>query len=139
MLRRIGLMTLLASLLAMPALASDIKVANGWVSQPIYDESPPAYFLIRNRGSETRTIVSATSPKCESITIRRVVFKDGQMTSEALKEMQIPAGGDVDFIPRGLFLRLESPEKLDVDEIVPIVLEFADGEKVSFEATVKDE
>lgn len=137
--RRLILMTLLASLLALPAFASDIKVANGWVSQPIYKESPPAYFVIRNGSSETRTIVAATSPKCESISIQRAVVKDGKMDSEEVKEMPIPAGGDVAFIPRGLFLRLESPGKLEVDDIVPIELEFADGEKVTFEAIVKDE
>jgi len=130
---------ILASLLATPVLASDLKIANAWVSQPIYKEDPPGYFVIQNRGSEARTIVGATSPRCESISIRRAVVKDGQMASEGLDEMQVPAGGAVAFAPRGLFLRLMSPEKLEVDETVPIELEFADGEKLAFEATVRDE
>jgi len=137
--RSLILLTLLASLLATPALASDLTIANGWVSEPIYDEDPPAYFVIQNRGSKVRTIVGATSPRCEGISIRRAVLRDGRMASDGLDEMQIPAGGAVAFAPRGLFLRLMSAEKLEVDEIVPIELEFADGEKVAFDAKVRDD
>ena len=50
--------------------------------------------------------------------------------------MPVPAGGDVAFAPRGLFLRLMSARALSEGEKVEIVLEFQDGEKVPFEATV---
>lgn len=137
--RNLILLAIFTSLLVTPALAGDLEIANGWVSQPIYDEDPPGYFVIQNRGKKVRTIVGATSPRCERISIRRAVVRDGQMVSEELDEMQVPAGGAVAFAPRGLFLRLMSPEKLEVDEIVPIELEFADGEKVAFDAKVRDD
>jgi copper(I)-binding protein len=130
---------LFASLLASPAFASDLKIANGWVDQPIYKEAPPAYFVIQNRGSESRTIVAATSPRCESISIRRATIEEGQMSSVAMKEMQVPAGGAVAFVPRGLFLMLIEPEEFEVGETVPIELEFADGEKVTFDAIVRED
>jgi copper(I)-binding protein len=137
--RNLILLVMLASLFATPALASDLTIANGWVSQPIYKEDPPGYFVIQNRGKKVRTIVGATSPRCERISIRRAVLRDGQMASDELDEMQVPAGGAVAFAPRGLFLRLMSTEDLEVDEIVPIELEFADGEKVAFDAKVRDD
>jgi copper(I)-binding protein len=137
--RNLILLVMLASLFATPALASDLTIANGWVSQPIYNEDPPGYFVIQNRGKKVRTIVGATSPRCERISIRRAVLRDGQMASDELDEMQVPAGGAVAFAPRGLFLRLMSTEDLEVDEIVPIELEFADGEKVAFDAKVRDD
>ena len=137
--RNLILLVVLASLFATPALASDLTIANGWVSQPIYNEDPPGYFVIQNRGKKVRTIVGATSPRCERISIRRAVLRDGQMASDELDEMQVPAGGAVAFAPRGLFLRLMSSEDLEVDEIVPIELEFADGEKVAFDAKVRDD
>ncbi|MCP4906345.1 MAG: copper chaperone PCu(A)C [bacterium] len=136
---RMILFAILASLLATPALAGDLKIANGWVSRPIHDEAASGYFVIQNRGSEPRTLVGATSPRCESVSIRRAVVRDGRMASEEMKNMQIPAGGAVAFAPRGLFLRLISPEKLAAGESVPIELELADGEKIGFDATVRDE
>ena len=139
MFRRLLLLSTFVSLFAMPAMASDLKIVNGWVSEPIHNEDPPAYFVIRNSGSETRTIVGASSPRCESISIRRAALQNGQMGSEVMDEMAIPAGGDVAFVPRGLFLELASPETLEEGETVPIELEFANGEKVSFDAIVKDE
>jgi copper(I)-binding protein len=137
--RKMLLLTLLVSLLATPVLASDLKIVNGWVSEPILDEDPPAYFIIRNSSAEIRTIVGATSPRCESISIRRAALQNGQMGSEAMDGMSIPAGGDVAFVPRGLFLELASPEKLVEGETVPIELEFSNGEKVSFDAMVKND
>jgi len=137
--RKLILMTLFLTLLATPALASDLKIFNGWVSEPIHTEDPPAYFVIRNSGTEARTIVGATSPRCESISIQRAALQNGQMGSEVLDEMQIPAGGDVAFVPRGLFLELANTEKLIAGETVPIELAFANGEKLSFDAMVKDE
>ena len=71
--------------------------------------------------------------------MRRAMVKDGQMASEAMAEMQIPAGGAAAFVPRGLFLRLISCETLAADEIVPIELEFKNGEKLAFDATVRNE
>ncbi len=133
------LITILASLLAAPALASDLKVANGWVSLPFHTEAPLGYFVIQNRGSKPRTIVAATSPRCESISLQRAVLRDGRMASNPMDEMQIPAGGAVAFAPRGLFLQLMSSEKLAEGETLPIELEFADGEKVAFDATVRDD
>ena len=129
----------LTLLLASSATAGDLQVANGWISLPILDEDPPLYFVIQNRGTETRTIVGASSPACEAISIRRAMVKDGQMASEGLDEMAIPAGGAVAFVPRGLFLRLSGTKKLAEGEAVPIELELANGEKLGFEAIAKDE
>ena len=53
--------------------------------------------------------------------------------------MPIPAGGDVAFVPRGLFLRMMSPKSLEAGGKVDIVLEFDDGEKVPFKAVVEED
>ena len=127
------------ALAAIPAFAEDLKVSNGWLSQPILDEDPPAYFVVQNSAAESRTLIGAASPVCESISIRRAVVSGGSESSEKVAEMEIPAGGTVAFVPRGMFLRLTSPEKLEVGQIVPIELEFSNGDKITFDATVKDE
>lgn len=117
---------------------SEIRVFNGRVALPIGSEDPSAYFVLRNGGETTRTIVGASCACAESISIRRTaVNEEGQWSSEGMPGgMPVPAGGDVAFAPRGLFLRLMSARALAEGDTVEIVLEFADGEKVPFEATV---
>ena len=126
-------------LFAASATASDLKVANVWVNMPIFDEPAPGYFVIQNRGDKPRKLVGGSSPRCEKIEIHRAVVKDGAMTSEALDEWDIPAGGAVAFIPRGLFLMLIGSKDLSEGEKIQIELEFADGEKLGIEAVVREE
>ena len=126
-------------LFAASATASDLKVANAWVNMPIFDEPAPGYFVIQNRGDKPRKLVGGSSPRCEKIEIHRAVVKDGAMTSEALDEWDIPAGGAVAFIPRGLFLMLVGSKDLSEGEKIQIELEFADGEKLGIEAVVREE
>ncbi len=141
MLRLIILVSVRLSLLLLPvsATASDLTVANAWVNLPILDEPAPGYFMIQNRGKKPRKLVGGSSPRCEKIEIHRAVVKDGAMTSDALEEWEIPAGGAVAFMPRGLFLMLIGAKDLSEGETIPIELEFADGEKLGIEAVVRDE
>ncbi len=126
-------------LFAASATASDLKVANAWVNMPIFDEPAPGYFVIQNRGDKPRKLVGGSSPRCEKIEIHRAVVKDSAMTSETLDDWDIPAGGAVAFIPRGLFLMLIGAKDLSEGETIQIELEFADGEKLGIDAVVREE
>ncbi len=122
------------------ATADDLRIANGRVSMPIGGEDPTVFFVIQSKSKETRTIVGASSPRSESVSIRRTAIVEGQWGSEAMPDgMAIPPGGAVAFAPRGLFLRMMSAEKLAAGDVVPITLEFANGESVSFDAVTKGE
>lgn len=123
-------------LLPTSASASDLKVANAWVSIPASYENPSAYFLIQNRDSKVRTIIGGRCEGCNWIEIRRVVFKDGVMGSEKMEAMEIPAGGAVAFIPRGLFISLIGLGSIERGARLPIELEFKNGERLEIEATV---
>ena len=116
-------------------------IANGWISAPILDEDPPLYFVVQNKGSEVRTITGVAGECCVKGTIERAVVREGRMASETMAEMQIPAGGAVAFAPRGLFvsLRREPGTKFAEDDRISLTLELASGERVPFEAVVKDE
>ena len=135
-----GLLTLLITGLALPALASDLKVANGHIPLPMPREDPSVYFVVQSRSKETRTIVGAHSTRAESVEIRRTSVVDGQWDSVAMPDgMPVPAGGAVAFAPRGLFLRMSGTGQLAIGEKVPIVLELDGGEELAFEAVVEDE
>ncbi len=130
---------LLFLLFPMSVSASDLKVAKPWVNLPILDEPAPAYFMIQNRGSKPRKLVGGSSPRCEKIEIHRAVVEDGVMTSQVLEEWEIPAGGAVAFMPRGLSLSLIGANDLSEGETIAIELEFADGEKLPIEAVVRED
>lgn len=117
---------------------SEIRVFNGRVTLPVGGENPNAYFVLRNGSKTTRTLVGASCDCAERVSLRRTaVNEQGQWSSQGMPDgMPIPAGGDVAFVPRGLFLRLMSARPLREGETIELVLEFADGETVPFEATV---
>ena len=143
MIRSIARIPFLLSLLALlllpiAATASDLVVANAWVSVPQPWENSSAYFVIQNNGAKPMTIVGASSSRCDWIEILRAVLKDGVMDSEKLDQMEIPAGGAVAFVPRGLSLNLVGLGSLTAGESVTIELEFADGEKLEIEAVGRD-
>lgn len=119
---------------------SEIRIANGWIRMPIGGEDPTAYFVAQSRSPSTRTIVGASSERCASIAIRRTAVIDGQWGSEGMPDgMAIPPMGAVAFAPRGLFLRMSGADTFSPGDEVPIVLEFANGERVGFDAVVKDD
>lgn len=138
----LGLAIGLTVALARPVVAGEsaLRVANARIPLPIGQEAPVVHFAIQNRSEETRTIVGASSPRAESVSIRRTAVVDGQWGSVGMPEgMPIPPGGAVAFAPRGLFLRLLGAGALSSGDAVEIVLDFANGEKLSFEAVVADD
>ncbi len=127
---------------AAPSFAEDseLRVANGRIPLPEGAEDPSVHFAIQSRSKETRTLVGASSPRATAVSIRRTAVVDGQWDSVAMPDgMPIPAGGAVAFAPRGLFLRMTGAERFMAGEKVEIVLEFANGEKLRFEAVVSDD
>jgi copper(I)-binding protein len=136
--------TLLPSLLALlllpaAATASDLEIANAWATLPEAWENSSVYFVIQSKSKKTRTLVGASGSCCDFIEIRRAVLKDGAMDSEKQDKIEIPAGGAVAFVPRGLYLNLAGFETLAVGEAVTIELECADGGKLKFDAIGRDD
>jgi copper(I)-binding protein len=118
------------------AEAAGVKVKNGWVSLPLLDDEPAeAYFLLQNSG-EARKLVGASSAHAERIEIHRV-GTDG--SSQKIDEWELPRNGSVLFSPGGILLVLVGAKDLELGKKVSIELAFADGDKLSLEAVVKDE
>jgi hypothetical protein len=136
--------TICAALLVSLALAatvvahadepSEIRVANPKVIVPESWENATAYLVLQNKGKTARKIVGGSCSGCDGVEIRRAVFRDGRMESEKLDEMEIPAGGAVAFVPRGLSLSLVGLNEVEEGATVAFEIEFADGEKLPVEA-----
>ena len=124
--------------LAPPALSSDLVTANARVSPPFPGEEAVLYFVIQNRGANARKIVGGSCTGCTGLEIRRDMLKDGAMVPAVLPEWEIPAGGSVAFVPRGLSIGLIGLSEISEGDLVSVELEFADGEKIAVEAEVLD-
>lgn len=116
-----------------------LRIANPWVSLPIFDEAPRVYLAIQNATGRTQRIVAAKSPRCRSIELRLTTVVDGRERSKKLDEIEIPPGGAVALAPRGYFLELVDAEELAEGDRVAIELELAGGSTVRFEAMARDE
>lgn len=113
-----------------------LKVANARVEAEPGSAFATAYFVVVSQAPEARTIVGASGACCSSIRLSRAVLREGRMASEILPEMEIPAGGAVAFVPRGLSLELDLNAPLAPGESVVLDLEFANAKPLTFEAKV---
>ncbi len=116
------------------AAPGELVVANAWIDPSDDGSGGSAYFVLQNRGQTSRTLIAARSTRCEHVSIRRVVIDEGMVSSTELPSLDVPAGGAVAFVARGLFLQLDCADRLDDEEAVPITLELTGGGRVSFEA-----
>lgn len=140
-LRGIAIVVALVSLALVPleeaaAGAAGVKVRDGWVGPPLLEGRPAeAYFSMQNSG-EARKLVGARSAHAERIEIHRVAPNGG---TEKIDGWEIPEHGSILFSPGGLSLVLFGPKDLELGKKISIELVFADGDKLSFDAVVKDE
>ena len=84
---------------------SSISVEEAWGRpSPMYPTSGGIYMIIKNAGDTTDTLLSGSSPACESIEIHDTVMKsDGTMGMNLIdKPLEIPAGGEVELKVGGL-------------------------------------
>jgi copper(I)-binding protein len=121
---------------ATSAVADDeqgIEVEDAWIRLPPPGSNAAAYLELENES----TLVSAKSARAEAVEIHRTVVEDDVARMESIESLEIPAGGEVAFEPRGLHLMLIRPKGLVEGERVEIELGFAEGEPLVFEAKVK--
>jgi copper(I)-binding protein len=131
-----------APLLTAPSLAAaddeeGMEVEDAWIRLPPPGSNAAAYLEIENESGSARTLVSAKSERAEAVEIHRTVVEDDVARMEPVESLEIPAGGEVVFEPRGLHLMLIRPSSLSEGERVEIELGFAEGEPLVFEAKVR--
>ena len=92
------------------------------------DRPMAGYFVMDNKGDEDRRLVGASSMAFGAVHIHETLEKDGTMSMQPVDAVTVPAGGSVEFRPRGHHLMLmQRQTDLEVGDEVSITLEFADG------------
>ncbi len=116
-----------------------VEVKNAWVREAHPNADVNAgYMTLINTGSANVTIVSASSDAFEKVEFHDMAMKDGMMQMRELKGIEIPASGQVQFVPGGKHLMLKNPKRRVKDgDIVSVELMFSSGTAQTLNIGVK--
>jgi periplasmic copper chaperone A len=128
-----------ALLIAAPAFAANVTVSDGWFRALPGKLPAGGYFKMHNSGTESATLTGASSPACGMLMLHLTENQSGTGMMMDMPSISIPAGGDVLFAPGGYHLMCNDPTAaMKPGAKVPVMLQFADGAKLSAIFAVKD-
>ena len=133
-----AIVLLLLSFLSTVMAGAAVDVETPWVR-----EAPPAstvlaaYMVLKNTADTPRTITRIDSPDFRDAQIHRTVVEDGVAKMLPVKQLQLPASGNVTLEPGGLHLMLFDPQRplRDGDSII-LIIHASDGDSITVHAPV---
>ena len=137
---------LLAGLLVSPLLAQahqyqagQIEIDHPWSrAMPPTAPNAAAFFVLHNQGDTADRLISASSPQAQKTEIHEHVHKDGLMKMQQVQDVDVPAGGEVKFMPMGYHVMLFGVHKQAQDgERFPLTLRFEKAGDVEVEVAVQ--
>lgn len=136
---------LMTSIFTTPVLAHEYSQGEVDIEHPWSRPTPPGapmgvgYLVIRNHGDSDITLVGASTPRANDVSIHETLMKDGVMRMQPLTNgLGIAAGETVELKPHSYHLMLEKlAEPLKEGEKVPLTLEFEGAEAMEVELNVQ--
>jgi len=132
---------IIVTLLAATSLAgadSGLQVSEPWVR-----EAPPAsrvlagYLTLVNTGDNTVTVTAISSPDFKNAEIHRTLIEAGVARMLAVKQLEVPAGGQLMLEPGGYHLMLFDPLRtLTAGATVTLIMHMNNGNQLSATAPV---
>ena len=121
----------LICVLSATATAQHYMLGDLSIHRPWSRELPPvapngaAYFRVENGGSAMVRIVSVSTPIADRAELHAHETDGGVMKMRHLREVEVPAGGEVSFEPGGLHVMLIGlKQPLKAGESYPLAVEF---------------
>lgn len=127
-----------ASLLAACQKPAELAAEKGWVRLPAVPGQPGAAYFTVHGGGQGDTLIAVGSPAALKAEMHESM-KDGQgMTAMTpLKDVAIPARGEVTFAPGGKHVMLFSiGPAVKPGQKIPLALSFAGGKRIDLQAQV---
>ena len=122
----------LSFLIAMPALAADIKIGNAWVRAPAPGQAVVGGFLDITSSQSDASLVSASSPVAEVTELHEMSMKDGVMIMRPVPYIRLPKGQTIKLAPGGLHIMLIDLKKpLKAGEKLTLTLKILSDKKTS--------
>ncbi|WP_417521259.1 copper chaperone PCu(A)C [Marinobacter sp.] len=149
MIKRI-LFLIVVSTMVLPAFISgavaheyshgSVEIDHPW-SRPTPPGTPMGvgYLVIKNHSDADITLVGASTPRADRVSIHETLMKDGVMRMQSLKSgLTISAGEVVELKPHSYHLMLEKlVEPLKAGERIPLRLEFKGADAMDVELSVQ--
>ena len=107
-------------------------ISNAWIKyNPMQGRLSAAYMDIENTSDVDGVLVGTSAQTPIHTMMHESIEEDGITKMLHLESVSIGAGTNISFAPRGLHIMLMNmPSGLEVGSTLPMVLEFANGEKV---------
>lgn len=136
---------LITSMFANVVLAHEYSVGDIEIGHPWSRPTPPGtpmgvgYLVIRNHGENDVTLVGASTPRADRVSIHETLMNDGVMRMQPLKSgLTISAGEAVELKPHSYHLMLEKlAQPLKEGERIPLRLEFEGSKAIEVELSVQ--
>jgi copper(I)-binding protein len=113
------------------------------VSEPWIREAPPTsrvlagYLTLVNTGDNTVTVTAISSPDFKNAEIHRTVIEEGIARMLPVKQLEVPAGGQLILEPGGHHLMLFDPLRTFTEgETVTLIIHLDNGKQMSATAPV---
>lgn len=116
-----------------------IAISQAWVR-----EAPPnakvmaAYMKIENHTAKQQVLTGVTASAFASVQIHETMQMDGMASMQPVKQLTIPAQGNVTLEPGGMHMMLFDPATaLKSGDVVNFTLKFANGSTITTSAKVQ--
>ena len=97
-----------------------------------------AFFTLHNQGETADRLLAASSPQAQKVELHEHVHKDGLMKMQQVQGVDVPAGGEVKFVPMGYHVMLFGvKQQLKDGERFPMTLRFEKAGEVQVEVAVQ--
>lgn len=117
---------------------AELKADGAWVRLPAVRENPGAAYFTLHGGSESAVLLQVSAKFAVRTELHESMKShEGMMSMAPIKDVAVPARGEVKFAPGGKHVMLfDVAPDLQAGEKVPLTLSFADGKKIEVEAVV---
>ena len=135
----IGLITVLATLLATASANDTLQVTDIWSrATPPSAEVGAAYFMVKNHGSTPDRLIGVDTPVAQHAEMHTHIMQDGLMMMRQLEAIDLPAGGSIVFKPGGNHIMLMGLDQaLQEGERFPLTLKFEQAGRIELIVEVR--
>jgi copper(I)-binding protein len=124
------ILAFIATLVALPVNAADIKVEDAWVRATAPGQPVGGAFMKLTSNRDAR-LVGASSPVAGVTQVHMMKMQDGMMIMREIKSLPLPKGRTVELAPGGYHIMLmELKHPLKAGESVPITLRVKTGKRI---------
>ena len=115
-----------------------LRITNVWARPAFRGANSAVYLNLQNHGAHAESFLGATTEFATAVEIHQVTMEEDLMLMRpVLSGVEIPAEGNVEFVPGGYHLMLiDLQSDLSEDDYFPLVLQFEKSGQVLVEVLV---